>query len=87
MLVSGTGVAFGGSANHDAVPQADWKRAGRGAGLRQRWVNRQFLNVMDKDGYLDFVVEFIRRSNDEQEFLVLPLHLRPNGLRLDGAIV
>lgn len=30
------------------------------------------LNLMDKAAYLDFVVEMIRRSNDQKGFEVLP---------------
>jgi hypothetical protein len=51
-------------------------------GIRKRWpwVKHLFadgaydrLKLMDKASYLDFVVEIIRRSDDQKGFKVLPL--------------
>jgi hypothetical protein len=38
---------------------------------------------MDKAAYLDFIVEIIRRSDDQKGFQVLPRRCRAH-LRLDG---
>src|SRR6202011_1679791 len=52
----------------------------REALLGQPWVKHLFadgpydrLKLMDKAAYLDFVVEIIRRSDDQKGFQVLPL--------------
>jgi len=65
-------------------------------GIRKRWpwVRHLFadgaydrLKLMDKAAYLDFVVEIIRRSDDQKGFQVLPRRwVVERNLRLDDAL-